>query len=167
LRLLDESGQLGCAHREADRCEVAIGRELTIDGLGHEHKERPVRRAHVPPSRTSGGAALRLVPAERSLNLAEVVDLGLHLDHEQDARPMIEREEVDPARAEASSDLDLGDHLPTHALEPPRDEGDTRRVDAVALASAIREERNVKRELDTATEGLGETFQRRQIDGAR
>jgi hypothetical protein len=81
------------------------------------------------------------------LGSAEVVDLSLDLDHEEPARSRMERQDVDPARAEAAPDLDFGLDKPPRASQPSGDMGNAAGMDAIALREPVDQERGLNREL--------------------
>jgi hypothetical protein len=102
--------------------------------------------AGAPAASPSGSPRLSLVPPKGSLDRTEIADLGLDLDHEQEIRDRMKRNNVDPAAGSIATDFDLGRNLPTGLAQPSRDVRDTADMGRVALELAVSEEgcRNVQ-----------------------
>jgi len=97
------------------------------------------------PSRPRG-----CVPPERPLDPAEIVDLGLDLDHQEDAACRLERHHIDPPVRARVDDLDLPPDEPAAGLETTLDVRHASGVPGVALAGV--DEGRIDPELDGQSE---------------
>jgi hypothetical protein len=81
--------------------------------------------------------ALPQIPAEGPLNSSQILDLGLHLNHEQRAVPVTIRDHIDPTMGPLALDLHLPLDNPSGHRQPPGEKGNAVRVSAIALPSPI------------------------------
>jgi hypothetical protein len=82
----------------------------------------PTNAGRHPNCRAARGAS-RSYPIQRALDGADIVDLGLHLDHQQEPGAWVEGEDVHPSPAAIPTDFDLTFEHPPVGAES------TRRVD--------------------------------------
>lgn len=116
-RVCGELGERCGSARERLVCQMPILAEPSVDGIGRKEEEGTVRTSHPPTAISRDEPGAPRVPRERAVNPAEVVDLGLHLDHKQRSRLGVKRQDIDPSRAVSTFDLDLRLDEPS---EPPK-----------------------------------------------
>jgi hypothetical protein len=85
----------------------------------------------MPPEPARGAERLTSIPIDGALDCPDVVDLGLHLNHEKGSRTLMERQDVDPSARSIAPNLDFSFHQPAPTDEPARSVSGAARMDLV------------------------------------
>jgi hypothetical protein len=163
-----------------DHCESLPGQEMTTVGQPIKHLARPDRESlakHVSvlsyellgllackhkqpendptraPTESPGGAACRAtIPTELSLHGPKVVKPRLDLDHEQDFRGGMKRNDVNPTVPSALDDLGFSCSPPTRGLQAALDIPGAAGMNQVPLAARSDHDRRTKDQVDLEPE---------------
>ena len=132
----------------------AIRQHPRVVGLGRQKDQPTLDPARSPPEPSSRCPRLALIPTQGSLDLAEVVDLRLELDHEHDAAHRMEGKDVDPAARSVATDLDLRGRRPAVVPEATCRISTESSVCRVALPCPCHERRYVDPDIETRAHRL-------------
>ncbi len=119
---------------------------------GQHDRDHPGRPPAERSRRLPGHA---LIPSDLTLERAEVIEPGLDLDDQQGARPMIEREKVDPTVRSTVDDLDLPRGGPAMPTKPSVDIGGAASMDGILDTRATGEHRRPDRQLYIQSQRVG------------
>src|SRR5438128_5109515 len=121
-------------------------------------------RARAPADSSRSRGRLPLVPAERSFQLADILDLCLDLGDEEDVADGSVAKHIDPAVTPPVDDLDLAPNLPARRRQAARHIGDAGSMSGLSLAKTIRKKGGFDAKRKAAAKGVIEATDHTQID---
>ena len=121
LRTPEELVQ-GSAAKRVRPVEVrAILAESPIVVVGRQDQKCGRHSTWKPPPSSSCIPRAPLGNPDLPVEVPQVVDLGLYLDHDEDPFAWLECEEIGKPAPSIATDIDLGRHLEAHASDPTSD----------------------------------------------
>jgi hypothetical protein len=148
---IDALGDFASADWKSNEQRFAIGQGPGLVRIGGKQQQTSQPSARMPSESTGGDHRFTLVPTQRALDRTKVTYLGLDLDDQQQTRPGMECEDIDPAARTIAANLDFSGNFPPGSTQSNHDMRGASRVGRIALSVPITKKRVVDRHDEAST----------------